>query len=49
MGEDWLYWFIPTRPCLKINFLEKLYTVREIERTEKYEEDNYDEDKKIYA
>ena len=49
MGEDWKWWFFPTRPLLRINYLEKLYKVKEIERIEKFEEDNYDEDKKMFS
>jgi hypothetical protein len=28
LGHDWLWWLIPTRPSLAINFLEKMYTIR---------------------
>ena len=30
MGEDWKWWFFPTRPLLRINYLEKLYKVKEL-------------------
>ena len=25
-GKDTLWWFIPTHPCLNLNYLEKIYT-----------------------
>ena len=25
-GKDKWWWIVPTHPCLKINFLERLYT-----------------------
>ena len=49
MGHDWLFWLIPTRPCLKINYLEKVYKLKEIEKMKTFDEDDYDENKKIYA
>lgn len=28
LGEDWLWWLIPTRPVVEMNFFEKLYTLK---------------------
>lgn len=49
LGEDWQWWLIPTRPVIKINYLERLYKLKEIKRNKVFEEENYDEDKKILA
>ena len=27
-GDDWLWWLIPTRPVLNLNYFEKLYTFK---------------------
>ena len=29
MGEDWLFWFVPTYPALKVNYLEKVWSKEE--------------------
>jgi hypothetical protein len=47
MGEDWKWWFIPTRPVVKINYFERLYKIKDIKKMRVFEEDDYDEDKKI--
>ena len=28
LGEDWIWWLIPTRPVVGMNFFEKLYTLK---------------------
>ena len=48
-GHDWKWWLIPTRPVLSINYLEKMYTLKEIKNLKEYEEDDYDEDRKLMA
>lgn len=30
IGEDWLFWALPTQPVLKINYCERLYRAQEI-------------------
>jgi len=51
-GFDRWYWFIPTHPCLKVNYLEKMYTrtqLRQIIRDGRgFEEDEWDLNKKNY-
>jgi hypothetical protein len=49
LGYDWKWWLIPTRPCLAINYLEKLYTLRQIKKLRDFEEDDYDSDRKLFA
>jgi hypothetical protein len=49
MGEDWLWWFMPTRPVLDINYFEKLYTLKQLKKLREFEEDDYDLDKKKLA
>jgi hypothetical protein len=49
LGDDWKWWLIPTRPVIKINYFEKLYTIKQIENFKKFEEDDFDVDKKVYA
>jgi hypothetical protein len=49
MGEDWLWWFVPTRPVLDINYFEKLYTIKQLKKLREFEEDDYDLDKKALA
>jgi hypothetical protein len=49
LGDDWKWWLIPTRPVIKINYFEKLYTIKQIENFKKIEEDDFDVDKKVYA
>ena len=31
-GEDFKYWSFPTKPFLKINYLEKAYDIEKIEK-----------------
>ena len=51
-GKDRWYWFSPTHPALKINYLEKMYPrtqLRQIIRAGgKFEEDEWDLNKKYY-
>lgn len=52
MGQDKWWWFVPTHPCLKINYLEKLYTkaqYKQFLREEKVvEEEQWDHNKKHF-
>lgn len=51
-GKDHWWWLIPTHPCLKINYLERMYTknqLRQIVRSgQEPEEEEYDVNKKFY-
>lgn len=49
LGYDMWWWLLPTAPCIPMNFLEKMYTVREIKKLRDFEEDDYDHDHKIFA
>ena len=49
VGEDWKWWLIPTKPVLDINYFEKLYTIKQLKKLKDFDEDDYDEDKKILA
>ena len=46
-GLDFWFWLLPTKPVLNVNYFEKLYTYKQIERLPKFEEEEYDIDKKI--
>lgn len=48
-GHDWKWWFLPTRPVLKINFFERLYSIKQIKRLRTYDEDDSDPDNKLFA
>jgi hypothetical protein len=47
-GYDWQYWLLPLHPCISINYLERLYTIKEIKKLKEFEEDDYDLDKKMF-
>ena len=49
MGTDWPCWVIPTRPVIKINYFERLFTIQELKKLRVFEEDDFDVDKKLYA
>jgi hypothetical protein len=49
MGNDWKWWLIPTHPSIKINLLERLYTIKMIQKKRVFEEDDSDPENKIYA
>ena len=49
LGHDWKWWLIPTRPCLSLNFLEKMYTLKEIKKLKEFEEEDFDENRKLFA
>jgi len=49
MGHDILWWWFPSTPLVKINYLEKLYTERQVMREKIPKEDDYDVDKKEFA
>lgn len=48
-GYDWYFWLLPTHPCISINYLEKMYTIKEIKKLKEFDEDHFDEDHKLYA
>lgn len=47
LGLDWAWWLLPTRPVLKINYLEKLYTLKMLKKMKEFEDDDFDESKKM--
>jgi hypothetical protein len=51
-GKDTLWWFIPTHPCLNMNYLEKSYTKAQLKQlkrtTDGFVEEEYDLNKKKY-
>lgn len=49
LGHDWKWWLLPTTPALSINYLEKMYTLKEIKKLKEFEEDDYDENRKLFA
>jgi hypothetical protein len=49
LGYDIWWWLLPTQPCIPMNYLEKMYTVKEIKKLRDFEEDDYDQDHKIFA
>ena len=54
LGEDYLWWLLPTHPELKTNYFERVWPKKEIRRmrkTEEYdrEQDDSDPDKKMFA
>lgn len=54
LGSDFLWWFTPTRPFLKVNYYERAWPKREVKRMYKndqfdMEEEDGDPDKKIEA
>lgn len=51
VGEDWNWWLIPTRPVVNLNYLEKLYTLKQLKKMkgEAPEDDDYDLDRKFIA
>jgi len=51
IGEDWLFWGLPTKPVLYINYSEKLYRVQEIINKKHYENpsEDYDPSGKLKA
>lgn len=50
-GHDWVWWMLPTRPVLDINYLEKIYTIKQLKKMQddEFEEDIFDVDKKLLA
>jgi hypothetical protein len=43
LGVDWKWWLAPTRPVIKINFLEEMFTFKEIKTfDDDYEEEESD-------
>ena len=54
MGIDLLWWLVPTRPELKVNYFERVWPKKEIRKmyqtkTFDQEEDESDPDKKLFA
>lgn len=54
LGEDRLWWLVPTHPELKTNYFERVWPKREIRRMRKAgeydrEQDDSDPDKKMFA
>ena len=54
MGIDLLWWLVPTRPELKVNYFERVWPKKEIRKmyqtkTFDPEEDESDPDKKLFA
>jgi len=54
MGDDWLWWVVPTHPELKTNLYERVWPRREVknmyERNKfELEEELYDPDNKMFA
>ena len=52
-GKDRLFWLIPTHPCLRLNYLERLYTRNQIKQIVRqkieFEEHEWDINKKFYV
>lgn len=53
-GQDYYWWWVPTHPELKTNYLEKVWSKREIReqrRADQFEkdEDDSDPDKKLFS
>lgn len=52
MGKDKWWWLMPTHPCLKINYLEQLYTKQQYKKflreDKEVEEEEWDLNKKHY-
>jgi hypothetical protein len=51
LGEDWLWWLIPTRPEIQTNYFEKLYTLKQLKKMkgETPEDDEFDPNRKLIA
>jgi hypothetical protein len=54
LGEDHLWWLLPTHPELKTNYFERVWPKKEIRRMRKTEEferdqDDSDPDRKMFA
>lgn len=49
LGHDWKWWLLPTAPCLSINYIEKMYTLKQIKKIKDFEEEDYDSDRKLFA
>ena len=46
LGFDYWWWLVPTQPCIAMNYLERMYTVKEIKKLREFDEQDYDEDHK---
>lgn len=49
IGLDWQWWLAPTRPLLKINFLEQMYTFKQVKSLDTFEEEDSDPNNKYFA
>jgi len=49
LGEDWKWWFIPTRPLIRMNLFEKLYKFKEIELLKEFNEEESDPNQKDFS
>lgn len=53
LGEDFIWWFIPTHPELRINYFERVWPKKEIKKmyqTDEFDrkQDHSDPDKKLF-
>ena len=53
LGTDWLWWLVPTRPCLETNHYERVWPKKEVkkmykENSFKMDEEDSDPNKKAY-
>ena len=49
LGFDYWWWLVPTQPCIAMNYFERMYTVKEIKKLREFDEQDYDEDHKLFA
>ena len=51
IGQDWLFWLIPTYPVLEINYAEKLYSIKDLMsgKYKSFEQIDYDPERKQKA
>jgi len=50
LGEDWLFWLIPTHPVLRTNYYERTWSRRDLKNKEVLkEEDDSDPDRKMLS
>jgi hypothetical protein len=51
LGEDWQFWWVPTKPLLNLDYCERIYTLEEIysRRFKSYKHYEYDPQSKLKA
>ena len=49
LGQDYTWWFLPTTPLLRINYFERMFTVKDLQKKRVFEQDDSDPEKKIFA